>query len=152
MLIWQEPRPKGKMRYYTSIRGCYSPNECSSFIMLQQSHLNSYVHGGWFRDRQAYTLFTAGQQLKAGAWIPGCSLPEILGYGAACKNPGRDPGSLPPPEESGPGCAVSPRTGGCDFSAPARCGSSRRRASGCGAPQMSDLLLCGCCCGFFGPV
>ena len=91
-------------------------------------------------------------QLKAGALSPGCSLLGIPGYDEACKNPGRGPGSPPPPEGSGPGCAVSPRTGGCDFSVPVRYGSSRRRASGCDAQQVSGLLSCGCCCGFSGPV
>lgn len=91
-------------------------------------------------------------QLKAGAWSPGCSLPGILGYDEACKNPGRGPGSPPPPEASGPGCAASQRTDGCDFSVPVRYGSSHRQASGCGVQLASGLLLCGCCCGFFGPV
>lgn len=82
-------------------------------------------------------------QLKAGAWSPGCSLPGILGYDEACKNPGRGPGSPPPPGASGPGCAVSPRTGGCDSCGPVRYGSSRRQASGCGVRQLNGLLLCG---------
>lgn len=124
------------MRYYTSTRGCYSPNECSSFISRPLEREET----------------SGGPRLSAGAWSPGCSLPGILGYGEACKNPGRGPGSPPPPEASGLGCAASPRTDGCDFSAPARCGSSRRRASGCGAQRAKGLSLCGCCCGFFGPV
>lgn len=75
----------------------------------------------------------------------------ILGYDEACKSLGRGPGSPPPPEASDPGSAVSLMTNGCDSSSPAHCGSSRQQASGCDAPQVSGLLLCGCCSGFFGP-
>lgn len=91
-------------------------------------------------------------QLRVGAWSPGCSLPGILGYDAACKNPGRGPGSLPPPEVSGPGCAESQKTDGCGSSVPVRYGSSHQPASGCGVQPGNGLLLCGCCFGFFGPV
>lgn len=140
------------MRYYTSIRDCYSPSECRSFIMLQQSCLNSYIHGGWNRLETGLHFVYSRPQLKAGAWIPGCSRLEILGYDEAYRNPGRGPGSPPPPEASGPGCAVSPRTDGCDSSVPVRYGSSHRQASGCGVQQVNGLLSCGCCYGFFGPV
>lgn len=65
-------------------------------------------------------------------------------------NPGRGPGSLPPPKASGPDLAASRTTGGCGFSSRARCGSSRRRALCCDRPA-SGPSSCGCCFGFFGP-
>lgn len=71
---------------------------------------------------------TVKGRLTAGAWSPGCSLPASLGCGEACTNPGRGPGSPPPPTASGPGFAASRTTGGCGFSSCARCGSSRRPA------------------------
>lgn len=71
---------------------------------------------------------TVKGRLTAGAWSPGCSLPGSLGCGEACTNPGRGPGSPPPPTASGPGFAASRTTGGCGFSSCARCGSSRRPA------------------------
>lgn len=89
-------------------------------------------------------------RLTAGAWSPGCSLLAILGYGEACMNPGRGPGSPPPPKASGPDLAASRTTGDCGFSSRAHCGSSRRRALCCGRPA-SGPPLCGCCFGFVGP-
>lgn len=108
------------------------PNEYSGFLrVLQQSR------GHW---------------LTAGAWSPGCSLPGILGCGEAYKNPGRGPGSPPPPKASGPGFAASQTTDGCGFSSHVRCGSSHRRAWCCDARWVNGPPLCGCCFGFFGPV
>lgn len=88
--------------------------------------------------------------ITAGAWSPGCSLLAILGYGEACMNPGRGPGSPPPPTASGPDFAASRTTGGCGFSSRARCGSSHRRALCCDRPA-SGPSSCGCCFGFSGP-
>lgn len=65
-------------------------------------------------------------------------------------NPGRGPGSPPPPKASGPDFAASRTTGGCGFSWRARCGSSRRRALCCDR-RASGPPSCGCCFGFFGP-
>lgn len=98
------------------------------------------------------SCYSEGSQIKAGAWSPGRSLLELLGSDEACKNPGRGPGSPPPPKVSGPGYAASQRTDGCGFSAPVRYGSSRRQASGCDVQPANGRPLCGCCCGFFGPV
>lgn len=122
---------RGTLRYYTSIRGRYSPNDCS-----------------FFSSRGS----TARLMLKSGAWTPGCSLPGSHGYGEACKNPGMGPGSPLPPEASGPDCAASRRTDGCGFYEPVRYGSFHQRASGCDVPPANDPSLYGCCCGFFVPV
>lgn len=103
------------------------------------------------RDTGLYFV-NSRPQLRAGAWSPGYSLPGILGYGGAYKSPGRGPGSPPPPEESGPCCAVSLRRDGCDSSVPARYGSSHRQALDCDVQRANGLSSCGCCSGFFGPV
>lgn len=121
----------------------------SSCYSKATSTLKSVVVG---KRKTSFHFDYSRPALKAGAWSPGCSLPGTLGCDEACKNPGRGPGSPPPPEASGPGCAVSQRTDGCDFSLPVRYGSSRRPASGCDVRLVNGLLLCGCCCGFFGPV
>lgn len=123
--------------------------------MLHQSCINSYIHGGTLETQAKArpTLFVYSRSpLKAGAWIPGCSLPGTRGYDEVCKSLGRGLDSPPPPEASGPGCAVSPRTADCDSSSPVRYGSSHRRASDCDVQRASGLLSCGCCSGFFEPV
>lgn len=67
-------------------------------------------------------------RLTTGAWSPGCSLPASPGCGEACTNPGRGPGSPPPPTANDRGSAASRTTGGCGFFSHAHCGSSRRPA------------------------
>lgn len=145
MPTWNEPNPKGKM-YHTSIitvqLNCFK-KVCSNF-MLHQRCLNSKILGDWLeKDRPALCL-----QLKAGAWSPGCSSPGILGYDEAYKSPG----SPPPPEVSGPGCAASQMTDGSDSFVLVHYGSSHQQASGCDVQLMNGQLLCGCCSCFFAPV
>lgn len=152
MPIWQEPRPKGiwgtthqykvvTVQISVVVSSCYSKaaSTLRSVVVAQR------------KTGLDFLFCQRAQQLRAGAWTPGCSLPVILGYDGACKSPGKGPGSPPPPEASGPGCAASLRTDGCDFSAPVRCGSFHQQASGCGVRQVKDLLSCGCYSDFFGP-
>jgi len=125
---------------------------CSRFIMLELLMVPQLMCSWWMVRKKGLHLVNSRPRLKAGAWSPGCSLQGILGYGEACRSPGRGPGSPPLPEESGPCFAGSQRTDGCDSSVHVRYDSSHLQASGCGARQVNGLLSCCCCFGFFGPV
>lgn len=93
--------------------------------------------------------------LRAGVASPGCSCLANCGCGAACRCPGRGPGSpaaLPCSGGLDRRCRAASRWSSCSVPcALVRCGSSRLRSSGCAVRWGSSGPRCGWRAVFFDP-